>query len=337
MSQRAFWIVTALASLACSGAGGDDFFKTDATDSNETGATTTGGLITTSTPTATNSTTDGSTSTDSGGTSTTSGSTTTQGGTSAQGTGGAPSDSTSAGGSGGNTASGGETASGGNGGSGASGGNPSSGGAPASGGSAGNTGTGGNLGTGGNGGSCMATDEICDGLDNDCNDEIDEGDACPDACTGVSFEGHGYMFCVEPGNSNATRDWEWTLNFCADHGETLVRVETAAENEFIYEQLNEMSGSGSAWMAGTDQRDEDLWVWASTADADSWQPFYDADEGQPIDDAFVDWSPGEPDNSPGANGGADCAAFENLGDGEWGWADRPCGASYDRVICESTD
>lgn len=335
MSQRAFWLFPALVSLACSGAGGDDFFKTDAIDSDTSGSTTTGGLTDVGTPSSTSSTTAGGTGTDAGGTS--SSSTTTQGGGATQGTGGTPDDSTSTSDSGGSAASGGEPSTGGSGGSPGSGGNPGSGGSPGSGGApaSGGGGNAGSSGSGGSGGSnCTATDEICDGLDNDCDDDVDEGDACPDACTGVSFEGHGYMFCVEPGNSNATRNWDWALNFCLDQGQNLVRIDTAAENDFLYEQLNEMSGSGDAWMAATDQEDEDLWVWANGDDPDTWQSFYDADEEQPIDAAFVDWSPGEPNNTPGTSG-ADCGAFEDLGDDEWGWADRPCSSNYDRVVCES--
>jgi hypothetical protein len=163
----------------------------------------------------------------------------------------------------------------------------------------------------------------------------DDADACPEACTGSSFEGHAYVFCLEPGANNATRTWQWAMNFCEDRDQTLVVIETEGENEFIYERLDAMDG-GDAWIAATDQPDEDVWVWAIGEDSDSWQAFYDADEGEPIGDGFIDWSDGEPDNTPGTTG-ADCGVLEALGDGEYGWADRACGANYDLVVCEDVD
>jgi hypothetical protein len=177
---------------------------------------------------------------------------------------------------------------------------------------------------------------VCDGLDDDC-DDVADNDSCPQGCYGSAFDGHRYLFCAL-GTSGTNRSWEWAMGYCEDLGQTLVRVETEAENEFIYENLSSMDGSGSAWMAATDRYDEDLWVWALGDDEDSWQPFYDADDNDPIDDSFVDWNQGEPDNSPGTLGsGADCGAFESLGDSEWGWADRQCSSSYSRVICEDVD
>jgi hypothetical protein len=145
------------------------------------------------------------------------------------------------------------------------------------------------------------------------------------------------MFCVEPGSNLATRNWKWAMNFCIDRGQALVRIETEAENEFLYEQLDAMDGSGAVWMAATDQDDEDVWLWAEDANGDTGEQFFDGGDNDPIGDSFVDWNSGEPDNAPGAIGGADCGAFEDLGDQGWGWADRSCSASYDRLVCEATD
>ena len=42
---------------------------------------------------------------------------------------------------------------------------------------------------------CSANIELCDGLDNDCDQAVDEGAACAVDCAGFALADHGYMFC----------------------------------------------------------------------------------------------------------------------------------------------
>src|SRR5690606_28199917 len=115
---------------------------------------------------------------------------------------------------------------------------------------------------------------------NDCDDVVDEGEACPNDCIGASFDGHAYIFCVRPeGQQGNTpeRSWAWAARFCSTRDQVLPRIDSAEENAFIYEQLNAMDGSGDVWMGATDQEDEGLWVWAQE-DNDEGVPFYDAEE-----------------------------------------------------------
>jgi hypothetical protein len=144
------------------------------------------------------------------------------------------------------------------------------------------------------------------------------------------------MFCTQGNGQQGSRGWQWAMQYCADLGQWLVRVESPEENRFIYEHLNAMGGSGDAWMAATDRDEEGEWYWATSEDEDDWIAFYDGDDEEAVDESFVDWGDGEPDNTPG-DGGADCGAFEHQGDDEWAWADRNCGASYARVVCEGAD
>ncbi len=210
----------------------------------------------------------------------------------------------------------------------------STGGGVATGGSGGTT-TEGSGSTGGTGG-CSVTEERCDGADNDCDDEVDEGDVCPDGCFAEQLEGRAYLFCDRPSgamsNTRRSRDWQQAMQFCLNRDQVLAVVESEDENAFIYRALNSLSGSGDVWMGATDQEDEELWSWAVSLDPESWVPFYDADSEEPIDDAFNDWREGEPNDM----GGEDCGIFEDMGSGEWLWDDRACDTEFDRLVCEET-
>src|SRR5688572_6690727 len=45
---------------------------------------------------------------------------------------------------------------------------------------------------------CIPAREICDGVSNDCDDEIDEGAECPTDCSIRSYDGHLYGLCLFP-------------------------------------------------------------------------------------------------------------------------------------------
>lgn len=156
-------------------------------------------------------------------------------------------------------------------------------------------------------------------------------------CMGASFEGHAYMFCNSPtgvnGSGRRARSWQQAMQFCMNHGQVLVRVESESESAFVYQSLNESDGSGDVWMGATDQEDEDQWSWAVSSDPDDWVLFYDADEGTPVDGAFIDWRQGEPNNM----GGEDCGVFEDQEDGTWLWDDRSCSTDFERLVCEDPD
>lgn len=231
---------------------------------------------------------------------------------------------------GGSGAAGGTGGDGGNGAVGASstggGGSTSGGGSTASDGS-----------TGGSGGTtCAPSEEVCDGVDNDCDDVPDEGQVCPDGCVGASFESHSYLFCDRPrpsGGSEPSRSWSQAMQFCLVRGLNLTLIESEAENDFIYETLVRLELSGDVWMGATDQEDEGFWTWADGESSDDWIPFYDQYDEEPIDGAFNDWRPGEPND----DGSEDCGIFEDLGGDERAWDDRSCQRDYDLFVCEALD
>lgn len=223
----------------------------------------------------------------------------------------------------------------------------SSGGSGASGGSGGSGATGGIAGTssdiGGTGGTtttgeplpCEPADEVCDGLDNDCDDVVDQGNVCPDLCEGFAIEGHGYMFCGDTTIVSRAR------TLCANQDMTLVQIDSAEENQAvvaavqeIFEDLAEPNGKQAGfWTSGSDSEYEGDWVWTSSDMA-----FWSGDEnGEPTDGAYVNWGEGKPNNAVSTWQSEDCLVIyiESGEDGATAsWNDLPCADPYS-YVCES--
>lgn len=177
---------------------------------------------------------------------------------------------------------------------------------------------------------CVPEEERCDGLDNDCENGIDDGNVCASGCTGGHFEGHDYLFCVAPrsGLMNG-RTWSAARTFCIGRDMLLVHLETELEATFVYAGLTALDEDEHAWMGATDRSGEDNWVWEGATTLDV-TPFYDDEEEMAIEGAFIDWREGEPND----DGTEDCGVIENQGDGTWLWDDRACTTSLELLVCE---
>jgi hypothetical protein len=177
---------------------------------------------------------------------------------------------------------------------------------------------------------CVPEDERCDGIDNDCENGIDDGNVCPDDCVGAHFEGHDYLICPEEnsGPLGGGRAWGQARTYCVMEDKVLVHLETEAEAKFVYAELAKLDLGLDAWMGATD-REEDEWSWEGTTMLDLVQ-FYDADTEMAVDGFFIDWREGEPND----DGGEDCGAIEDQGDGTYLWDDRSCTEPLDLFVCE---
>jgi hypothetical protein len=178
---------------------------------------------------------------------------------------------TTTGGSAGDAASGGSAASTGTGGSNGVGG------------SGGTSGTGAQAGTeakGGTGGGAGATDcsdepERCDGIDNNCNDEIDEDAVCPQGCAVEINDSHTYLICIAATKAEgwdtdgaAARCSELAQELELDASFDLAWIESEAENDFLRTWLEDnLSGSAVVWIGASDRDEENVWVWGAGSDA----------------------------------------------------------------------
>ncbi len=255
------------------------------------------------------------------------------------------------GGSGGDAANGGDAATGGT----ATGGTAATGGSAATGGTGGSNGGGGSGGTGGTGaeggtdaqggtgGGAGSTDcadepERCDGIDNNCNDEIDEDAVCPEGCAVEIDDDHTYLLCVAATKAEGL-DWDGAAARCHELGAelelagsfALTWIESEEENDFLRTWLDDsLSGAAVVWIGSSDRDEENTWIWGTGSDA---VQFFVGDSdggGTPYMNRYNDWSSGSPRSLNGEN--QDCGAFDT--GLSLHWDDRACDSVERGFICE---
>jgi hypothetical protein len=205
--------------------------------------------------------------------------------------------------------------------------------------SAGTGGTAGDIGAGG--AACEPEAEVCDGISNDCDDEIDEDGVCPTGCTARLYEGRTYLLCLP---APADRLQHLAAGYkCADFGQQAglavptdleyVAIQSQEENDFVKRWLAEATTeSGLVWMGATDVREESIWVWGRGLDVEVQFFTGNGSGGTPYMGAYNDFASGEPHGATAADG-IDCGAFDsNEG---WQWVDTDCLQAGMGFVCES--
>lgn len=187
---------------------------------------------------------------------------------------------------------------------------------------------------------CEPEPELCDGVDNDCDSEVDE-DACSSGCEGFTLEGSRYMLCKGDHGDTAAHE------ACRDAGMHLAWIETQEENHALAEKLGvlmdvEPGSDGGNHQAqvrigATDSDEEGVWRWEAPGEgAAFWEHEHGGMvyEGTVADGYFANWAEKRPNGTSGAD--EDCLVIDvqNGDDGEVGqWNDIFCSGEYP-FVCE---
>jgi hypothetical protein len=166
---------------------------------------------------------------------------------------------------------------------------------------------------------CVSQPELCNGQDDDCDAEVDEG-GCAAGCLGFVLDAanHGYMFC---GGRGRRTQWAYAKQACADEGLRLAWIETAQENAALRTQLDLLTMDTAVFIGATDAVVENEWQW------DTGASFWIGEaDGNPVANAFSAWGYG----LPNSDGMEDCGSF-NPNDGTWN--DQSCYENY-AYVCE---
>ena len=150
--------------------------------------------------------------------------------------------------------------------------------------------------------------EICDGIDNDCNGNIDSNTLCKSElsyCRLRRRQGSSYLFCRN------NRTWSVAKGECASLGYQLATINDSGENTWIDGQVDFFASSRRWWIGYNDITLEDYWDWDG--------PF----------STYTNWGSGEPND---AGSGEDCVLLNQSSGGEWN--DASCSTST-YFVCEA--
>jgi hypothetical protein len=154
-------------------------------------------------------------------------------------------------------------------------------------------------------GGCVPEDEVCDGVDNDCDLGIDEGSASNALCNECAFvpavDGDYFALCPDP------LEWDQARNACAGFGPTadLAVIDDATDQSGLLLLIGVTAMDH--WVGISDIDEEGHWVFVDGTDSivDGGHLGYDG------------WAKSQPSGGKAEN----CGELDPV---QNGWADSPC-------------
>ncbi len=152
-----------------------------------------------------------------------------------------------------------------------------------------------------------AADDLCDGVDNDCNGLIDDAEDCP--CDVRQRGDHAYLFCNRMASS-----WMSARSHCTQYGYDLLAVEDEEEMDWVIDQAEDFH-TPFVWTGLNDRSEEDQWAWSNGESAD-----------------YSPWNEGEPNNW---SDNEDCGIVYVTTAKQGRFNDRRCSDTTPQHICET--